>query len=58
MKNMNNMNILGWVLLVVGLIGLWYSYSSGYGAVGYVISIVVGIVGVWLGMRSEGNASM
>ena len=52
------MNILGWVLLVVGLIGLWYSYSSGYGAVGYVVSVIVGIIGVWLGMRSEGTTSM
>lgn len=52
------MNILGWVLLAVGLIGLWLSYSSGYGAVGYVVSVIIGAVGVWLGMRKEDSSVM
>jgi len=54
----NNMKILGWVLLVVGLIGLWYSYSADYGLTGYIISVIVGVVGLWLAMRKEGGGTM
>ena len=42
------MKILGWVLLVGGLIGAAGAYSYGYGAAGVVTMLVVAAVGAWL----------
>lgn len=56
---MENMKIVGWVLLVVGLVALWYSYSSGMGLVADVISLVVVAAGLWLAFfKKEGGATM
>ena len=52
------MKILGWVLLVVGLIALWYSWSSGSGITAYVISLVVAGAGLWLALRSENGGTI
>lgn len=39
---------VGWVLLVVGVVGALASYSYGYGMTWAVILIIVALVGAWM----------
>ena len=50
------MKNLGWVLLVLGILGLIGSYAYDYGTTAMVVSVIVGLIGLWLGMRTEGTA--
>jgi hypothetical protein len=47
------MKILGWVLLVVGLIGAVVAWQSGYGLTGTITMLVVAAIGAWLAFRGE-----
>ena len=42
------MKTLGWVLLIVGLLGLLASWAYGYGTMMTIVMLVVAIVGGWL----------
>lgn len=50
--------IIGWVILLVGVVGLWYSYSSGYGVAGYIAAVIISGLGVWMAMKKEGGTTM
>ena len=52
------MKILGWVLLVVGLVGAAGAYSYGYGLTGTVVMLIVAVVGAWLAFFQKGTSSM
>ncbi len=52
------MKIGGWVLLVVGLVATWYTWSSGMGAAYMVVSLVVAAAGLWLALRNDGSPSV
>ena len=52
-----SMKMWGWVVVVVGLLGLYGSYAYAYGTWGYVVSAVVAILGLWMAFKKEG-ASM
>lgn len=49
------MKILGWVLLVVGLVGAWYTWSNAMGWVAIIVALVVAAVGLWLALRQDGG---
>ena len=52
------MKVLGWVLLVVGLVSAAAAYSYGYGAAGVVTMLVVAAVGAWLAFLKKDGGSM
>lgn len=52
------MKLFGWLLLVLGVIGAWYGFISGYGVFFGIVSVIVALIGLWLAMKKGGMASM
>ncbi len=48
------MKTLGWVLLVVGLLGTFGAWQYGYGTTSTIVMLVVAVVGAWLAFRGNG----
>lgn len=48
----------GWVLLVVGLVGAFYAYSSSLGTTWMVVAVIVALVGAWMAFFNNGQQSM
>jgi hypothetical protein len=45
--------ILGWALIVIGLVSIWGSWSYGYGIEAQITMAVVAAVGLWLVLKNK-----
>jgi hypothetical protein len=45
--------ILGWALIVIGLVSVWGSWSYGYGIEAQITMVVVAAVGLWLVLKNK-----
>jgi hypothetical protein len=50
------MKILGWILLIAGLVFAYGTWSSGW--VMRIISIAIALIGLWLAMKKQSSAMM
>ena len=46
---------VGWVLLIVGVLGALASNAYGYGTTWTVILIIVALIGAWMAFFSDGG---
>jgi hypothetical protein len=51
------MKALGWILLILGIIGVWLGFISGYGALFGIVSLIVALIGLWMVMK-KGSSMM
>jgi hypothetical protein len=49
------MKALSWILLILGVIGAWLGFVSGYGMLFGVISVIVALIGLWMVMKKGGS---
>lgn len=52
------MKLLGWILLILGVVGIWLGFISSYGVTTGVVSIVVALIGLWLVMKKDNAPQM
>ncbi|MDO8561174.1 MAG: hypothetical protein Q7R91_03085 [bacterium] len=47
---MMNKKMLGWALVVIGLVSVWGSWQYGYGIATQITMAIVALVGFWLAL--------
>jgi len=45
--------ILGWALIIIGLVSVWGSWSYGYGIEAQITMVVVAAVGLWIVLKNK-----
>ncbi len=50
------MKLLGWILLVLGVVGAWLGFFASYGTLFGVVAVIVALIGLWFVMMKKGGS--